>query len=267
MRGYEKGFLFIVVELLALLLVVAIFLFLLLDLEQSAVTKLTRPASSGQAVQPGEPEKPTLAVKEAVCPEPPEPIVKVERIYHEDPSRLALQDLLGRISQGLKASGITHKVDSQAASIFLPDLFLFPAGRVSLAKDKLDELGQVVTVLKTVLPCFSIDAPGLNCVGEPGKVLLEGVYVEGHSPQSAVGKPRFKGNWNVAMKRGFSLFSSMIKSDPLLNGLRGSQGHGLFKVAGVAANHDVRSEGRRVELRFVMQQTMPMAAETIQPQP
>ncbi|MEG3640753.1 hypothetical protein [Magnetococcus sp. PR-3] len=264
MRGYEKGFLFIMVELLALLLVGAIFLFLLLDLEQPGVAKvMVQP----QPAQPAKPAEPVVVVKEAVCPEPPEPIIKVEHVFHGDPSRLALQDLLSRISQGLEAAGIAHQVDEQAAGIFLPDLFQFPAGRVALGKDKLTELGQVVTVLKSVLPCFTIDAPGLSCSGEPGKVLLEGVYVEGHSPQSAVGKPRFKGNWNVAMKRGFSLFNSMIKSDPLLNGLRGSQGHGLFKVAGMAANHEVRAEGRRVELRFVMQQTLAMAAEAPQPKP
>ncbi|ABK44747.1 hypothetical protein Mmc1_2246 [Magnetococcus marinus MC-1] len=272
MRAYEKGFLFIVVELMALVLVLGVSLFLILDLEQvsRAVAKQPQPTVTvatqveplpqtveplPQALEPS--AQPAVAPSAPMsCPELPAPVVKVEQVYVEDPARLSLQDLLSRLSKELTAEGVAHHVDELGGALFLPDLFLFDAGRINVGAEKQALLGKLVGVLKKVLPCFTIDAPGLSCAGEPGKVLLEGVYVEGHSPQSDIDQPRFNGNWNVAMKRGFSLFESLLKKDRLLNGLRGAQGHSLFKVAGVASNFDVRSDGRRVELRFVMQQAV-----------
>jgi chemotaxis protein MotB len=181
--------------------------------------------------------------------------------------RVTRDELLEQLERRLP-SGVKVKIDKNQGVLHLDD------GAVSFVSgtDRFDERGMqseeniraLARILADVLPCYSAEPGGRAdpCKGKRKRVLLEAVFIEGHTDQRQIRGPW--GNWNLSTQRAIRTYRTLLgeRRDPLETLVNQDQQR-LLSVSGYADTRPVHSgealsleeqyrQDRRIDLRFIM---------------
>lgn len=194
---------------------------------------------------------------------------KVSDMRRIDERRAAM---LRDIEVRLKRQGINVTIREENGVLQLPDEILFDSAKSELKPNGKEAIGNLAQVLDVVLPCYTLGAQqraGDDCpLGSGGGLLLESVFVEGHTDSD--GSQDY--NWRLSTARAINTFRELSAQSNTATTLRNSQDQYLFSVAGYGENRPIseqldeegKRQNRRIDLRFVMNISHAEALEAVQ---
>lgn len=187
-------------------------------------------------------------------------ITDIARLYT---SRNAIrQAMLEEIQNLLGSRDVLVSIVPENGVLRLPEELLFESGSAQLRPESEPVLLLLAEVMARVLPCHTLRASDLgpDCDGQ-GAGLIETVLVEGHTDNVPLsGGGAFADNWDLAARRGTSVFTRLTELQPSLGVLKNVKDEALLGVSAYEARRPVSAEdtdearrkNRRIDIRFVI---------------
>lgn len=177
----------------------------------------------------------------------------------------AREDLLNRLADGLRARGVSFRIDQQSGVLRLSEDVPFETGRSDLTERTRRTTQILADVLSQTLPCFSNVNERRGCQSTDRPV-LEAVFVEGHTDrqsfQNMTREQSQRENDRLSAARALTVFAELRKLQPSLEGLQNVAGQPLLAVSGYGERRPIPGAlgdderdltlNRRIDIRFVL---------------
>ncbi|MBF0425525.1 MAG: hypothetical protein HQL66_06875 [Magnetococcales bacterium] len=176
-------------------------------------------------------------------------IVISPRPVRERAARAAFMDQLEGL---LRDKNLAFEVDRASGTVFLPELFQFSLGSASLSAQRQEKIKKALDAFAELLPCHASGHQAqADCRGEMSSLRLRGVLIVGKSNHEG-NQARRLTNMTLAFGRASTAFNVMLRANPKLFNLLGSDGDSLFRIEAMGSRATNPEVLRRVEFRFVM---------------
>jgi len=179
--------------------------------------------------------------------------------------------MLNEIKNLLEKNGVEVILDESHGILRLPENILFSSGHADLSSKWVEALNHLSDSLFNVLPCYSFNKQN-NC-SRPASVLLDAVFVEGHTDNIPLAKGhRYKDNLDLSAARAINTYRIILNRNSGLNDLKNDQLETLLSVSGYGENRPLnnnrtrldREKNRRIDLRFLMASDKPKELKHIE---
>ncbi|MBF0177569.1 MAG: hypothetical protein HQL63_12090 [Magnetococcales bacterium] len=172
-------------------------------------------------------------------------------------ARSAREELLDQLETHFRDKNLAFEVDRRAGSVFLPELFQFSMGSTSMISRKEEKIKKVLEVFSEVLPCYATGSHAkAHCGSEMSPARIKGVLIVGKSNHEG-DQIRRATNMSLAFGRASTAFHAMLRANPKLFNLLGSDGDGLFRIEAMGTRSSHADMLRRVEFHFIMADSEP----------
>jgi len=204
-------------------------------------------------------------------------IIMIAYFAHQNQSQNPIQIYIDRgeqerkgiartVAQGLRERNIDAIVSPKNPGVVtLRGANLFGTGESELTPAARETISFLAQVLRRETSCYVLfsDAPIFGGKCNPHKVIIEAIFVEGHTdnrPVSAALKDGSKNNLELSARRATNTHDTLTRAEPVLANFRNLDAEPVLSVAAygeqrpIIANTDEssRDRNRRIDVRFVM---------------
>jgi flagellar motor protein MotB len=174
----------------------------------------------------------------------------------------ARKQLLDRLKNDKHLAALQIKVDEEQGVLHLDESSVsFVTDKAVFEKGSEENVRRLARALAVVLPCYSAKpATEDACTQDRSPVLLEAVFIEGHTDQRR--RRGRKDNWQLSAERAIQTYKTLLDEREMLKEIKNPSRQPLLSVSGYADSrpaHEKDSsleeqyrQDRRIDLRFIM---------------